>query len=205
MLTNVYVDGFNLYYGCLKGTPYRWLNLEALCSHLLPRHTIGRIRYFTAKVAARADDPQGPARQEAYLRALATSPRVSTHLGSFLTKVTRMPLANPRDRARTVKVIRTEEKGSDVNLATHLLVDAFQNDAEAFVVVSNDSDLTEPIYMVGHELKRVVGLVNPQRRRSQALLRCDPAFFKQIRPGVLAASQLPAQLDGGRIRRPEEW
>jgi len=39
MLTNVYVDGFNLYYGCLKGTPYKWLDLGALCQALLPPRT----------------------------------------------------------------------------------------------------------------------------------------------------------------------
>jgi hypothetical protein len=69
--TNVYVDGFNLYYGCLKGTPYKWLDLDALCRRLLPKHELGRIRYFTAIIAARPHDPSGPARQRAYLRALA--------------------------------------------------------------------------------------------------------------------------------------
>jgi hypothetical protein len=48
--TNVYIDGFNLYYGCLKGTPYKWLDLDALCRRLLPKHRLGRIRYFTAIV-----------------------------------------------------------------------------------------------------------------------------------------------------------
>jgi hypothetical protein len=37
MATNVYVDAFNLYYGCLKGTPYRWLDLGTLCTRLLPK------------------------------------------------------------------------------------------------------------------------------------------------------------------------
>jgi hypothetical protein len=46
MRTNVYVDGFNLYYGSLKGTQYRWLDLEAMCTQLLPppRHDVQRIR-----------------------------------------------------------------------------------------------------------------------------------------------------------------
>jgi hypothetical protein len=61
--TNVYVDGFNLYYGCLKGSPYRWLDLEALCAHLLPKHTIHRVRYFTARVAARPGKPHDPVHQ----------------------------------------------------------------------------------------------------------------------------------------------
>ena len=55
MATNVYVDAFNLYYGCLKGTPYRWLDLGAPCRRLLPKDEIKRIRYFTATVSARPD------------------------------------------------------------------------------------------------------------------------------------------------------
>jgi hypothetical protein len=70
LLTNVYIDGFNLYYGCLKGTPHKWLDLDALCRRLLPKHRIGRIRYFTAIVSARPNDPSGPDRQRIYLRAL---------------------------------------------------------------------------------------------------------------------------------------
>jgi hypothetical protein len=57
MLTNIYVDGFNLYSGALKGTPFRWLDLNKLCSLLLPRFTINRIKYFTARIRARHDDP----------------------------------------------------------------------------------------------------------------------------------------------------
>jgi hypothetical protein len=69
---SVYIDGFNLYYGCLEGTACRWLDLEALCRRLFPRDTIHRIRYFTAIVSARPSDPQQPQRQQAYLRALNT-------------------------------------------------------------------------------------------------------------------------------------
>lgn len=130
--TNVYIDGFNLYYGCLKGTPYKWLDLDALCRRLLPRHELGRIRYFTAIVAARPPDSSGPVRQRTYLRALATMPHLSIHLGRFLTSHVRMPLVAPPVRGpRTVEVIKTEEKGSDVNLATYLLADAFRQECEA--------------------------------------------------------------------------
>ena len=54
---NVYVDGFNLYYGCLKGTEYRWLDLGAFCQKLIPSNPINRIRYFTARISARPLDP----------------------------------------------------------------------------------------------------------------------------------------------------
>jgi hypothetical protein len=72
--TNVYVDGFNLYYGCLRGTPHKWLDLDALCRRLFPRDRINRIRYFTAIVSARPGDPQQPRRQQAYLRASPSEP-----------------------------------------------------------------------------------------------------------------------------------
>ena len=208
VVTNVYIDGFNLYYGCLKGTPLKWLDLEALCARLLPGNEIKRIRYFTALVSAREDKPQGPVRQHTYLRALGTLPHVSVHLGHFLVTRTRMRLADPPATGpRTVEVTKTEEKGSDVNLATYLLVDAFRTDADAFVVISNDSDLMEPIRVVRHELGLVVGILNPQAQASRALLRCKPNFIKKIRAGVLAASQLPCQLtdDKGTITKPASW
>lgn len=210
MRTNVYIDGFNLYYGCLKGTPYRWLDLDALCTRLLPKHTIARVRYFTAKVSARPNKPHDPVHQDTYLRALATRPTVSIHLGHFLTKPTTMPLANPAPGGpRFAEVLKTEEKGSDVNLATYLLADAFRADAEAFVIISNDSDLTEPMRIVRHELGLVVGLVNPQlaKHRSHALLSCKPTFFKQLRTAPLAASQFPNTLTdaAGTIRKPPGW
>lgn len=212
LTTNVYIDGFNLYYGALKGSPYRWLDLEKLCSRLLApnRHTIGRIRYFTARISARPNDPQGPVRQETYLRALATLPTVSIHEGRFLTTIVPMPLAAPSPSGpRTVQVIKTEEKGSDVNLATAMLVDAYEDDAECFVVISNDSDLTEPTRVVCHDLGKAVGIVNPHvaRKRSRGLLSCNPTFFKQLRPTAVAHSQLPRQITdaAGTITKPASW
>jgi hypothetical protein len=208
MLTNVYIDGFNLYYGLLRGTPYKWLDLEVLCQNMLPGHEINRIRYCTAQVVARPGEPDTVSRQQAYLRALATLPMVSIHHGHFLTKVVRMPVAYPVPGGpRTVEVIKTEEKGSDVNLATHLLADAFRADAEGFVVISNDSDLMAPLRLVRHELGKVVGLLNPQPQQSRALLRCKPTFVKQLRRGVASVSQLPNKVQDqhGLIVRPSAW
>jgi hypothetical protein len=210
MRTNVYVDGFNLYYGCLKGTQYKWLDLDALARRLLPRDEIHRIRYFTARVAARPDNPYAPNRQDFYLRALATTPGLSIHLGRFQRKKARMRLAHPPATGpATVEVIKVEEKGSDVNLATYLVADAFRGEAEASVVISNDADLAEPIRLVRHELGLPVGIINPHPpyRRSIDLEAVHPTFFKQIRMRALRGSQLPDKLkdEQGEIRRPDKW
>ena len=149
-------------------------------------------------------------RQETYLRALKTVPGLTIHLGHYLTNSTRLQLANPiPGSAKTVEVIKSEEKGSDVNLATCLLSDAFRGDAEVFVVISNDSDFMAPIRVVLDELGLRVGLINPQpvEKRSRALLSCHPTFFKQIRQGALASSQFPNEVQAatGLVKRPIGW
>src|SRR5262245_64630730 len=75
--TIVYIDGFNLYYRRLKGTPYRWLNLDIMCRLLLPDNQIDHINYYTARIT----DSDRFSRQDVYLRALATLPAVSITYG----------------------------------------------------------------------------------------------------------------------------
>ena len=105
-----------------------------------------------------------------------------------------------------MQVIKTEEKGSDVNLTCYLLLDAFRRDFETAVVVSNDSDLKEPMAIVQPEMSLPIGVVNPHPagRRSRAF---QPDFFKQLREKDLVRSQFPAILrDGhGTIRKPAGW
>ncbi len=207
MIANVYVDGFNLFYGALRRSPYRWLDVGALARILLPRDDIHRIRYFTARVTSRPDDPGKAQRQDVYLRALRTTPGLTVHFGLYLTSTVRMPLAAPGPGvARTVEVIKTEEKGSDVNLATYLLLDAFRQDCQVAVVLTNDSDLKEPIAVAQRELGLVVCVVNPHppERRSRAL---QAGLFRRLRPGALARSQFADVLEdrNGKIHKPPGW
>lgn len=205
--TIVYVDGFNFYYGAVKGTPHKWLDFEALCRRLLPNDDIIKIRYFTARISSQPNDPRQVNRQETYLRALATLPLVEIHYGRFVTRTVRMPLANPpKVGPQTVEVRRTEEKGSDVNLAAFLLRDAFQGQCDTAVVISNDSDLAEAVRLAQTDGGVKVGVVNPHpaRRRSA---RLHGTFFKQLRPGVLAQTQLPPVVYDARgpIHKPSGW
>ena len=163
-------------------------------------------RYFTALVKARPDDPQQSQRQQTFLRALKTLPNITIHYGSFLSNPTRLPLVHPTPRARTAEVIKTEEKGSDVNLASLLLADGFREKYEVSVVISNDSDLVLPIQIVRDELNLPVGVVNPRGHPSRELLAVS-SFFKRIRPGLLEASQFPDHLqdEQGTISKPAAW
>lgn len=253
MKTNIYVDGFNLYYGCLKDTPYRWLDLAKMSRAVLrPEHEINRIRYFTAKVQPTPDDASKPTRQNLYLRALRTIAGLTIHEGHFLAHPKWMPLyfgedekrpgppLSPRPREARVlmkapdgtgsiwrdldadntdghlplrphpafsRILKFEEKGSDVNLATYLLLDAFRKDFECAVVVSNDSDLTGPIHVVRRELGLAVGVVNPHPKPAIQLQRVAK-FLLQLTPVVLSRSQFPARITdahGRQITKPNSW
>jgi len=207
MKTNIYVDGFNLYYGCLKDTPYRWLDIRALCQQILPQNMIHRIRYFTALVDSRPTNPQQRQRQQIYLRALRTIPNLSIHYGHYLASKVRMPLVNPPDQGpRTVEVIKTEEKGSDVNIATYMLTDAFDTDCEVMVLLSNDSDLVLPVSIIRKKFNLVVGMMNPQKKPSVQLQKAT-AFYRPIRSGPLSVCQFPTQLTDaqGSFSRPSSW
>lgn len=206
MRTIVYIDGFNLYYGALRRRPHlKWLDISKLARLLLPGDEIVGIRYFTARISARANDPDGPRRQQVYLRALRTlEPLVSIHYGQFLTSTTRAAVVAPPPP--TIEVWKTEEKGSDVNLATYLLLDAFDARMELAVIVSNDSDLVTPLKALRHRFQIGIGLLNPHDNPSRSLVP-EAQFIKQVRAGPLAASQFPDVLtdEHGEIRRPDAW
>ena len=218
MATNVYIDGFNLYYGALRRTPYKWLDLANLSQRLFPTHVINRIRYFTARVSALPHDQQVAARQDVYLRALRTIPAITIHEGFFLSHATlapQYPLAYrpenlpPSRPPQAVQVLKTEEKGSDVNLATHLLLDAFRDDFDEAVVMSNDSDLAEPIRVVVNELGKRVTVVNPHFRRAptRKLLQVASSTLRQINRSALGNSQFPSPMidASGSFTKPAGW
>lgn len=207
--TIVYVDGFNLYYRAVKGTAYKWLDLAALARDALrPTNNIVKIRYFTAMVSGKRD-PEMPQRQQTYLRALKSIPTVEIHKGRFLVTRKWAALADPpphmfRPVPATVSLEKTEEKGSDVNLASWLVRDAFKNEFDVAVVVSNDTDLVEPIRMVTQEVGKPVGLLCPTTAPARSLATVA-TFCRFLTPGRLAAAQFPDHIAGTTIRRPDAW
>jgi len=206
--TRIYIDGFNLYYGAVKDTPYKWLNLRRMCELLLPEFSIERIKYFTARVSARKGDPHKPTRQQIYLRALRTLPDLDIIYGRFLSHDVVMPLAEPvPGRPKCAKVIKTEEKGSDVNIAAHLIYDGYRRAYDVAVLVTNDSDLLEPIRIVHTELGLPVGILNPHEQTPSRVLLRYASFIRHIRHGVLAASQFPETLtdEKGTFHKPPVW
>jgi uncharacterized LabA/DUF88 family protein len=205
--TFVYVDGFNLYYRALKARPYKWLDLHALAAKILSPNEIVEVKYYTARVSGKRD-PGEPGRQNAYLRALKTIPGLSIHYGRFLPKKIWRPMVNPPPTgSEYIEVYSAEEKGSDVNLASHLIRDGFQRKYEVAVVVSKDTDLTEPIRIVAKELGLPVGLICPDGEVPDDLKKAA-SFVRHIVNHDLAASQFPNPIfgrNGKPIHKPPHW
>ena len=205
----VYVDGFNLYYRALKRTRYKWLDLHALSQDLLgPQSTIEGIRYFTAPVSGK-EDRETAIRQQRYLLALGTLPKLTVHLGNFLTSVKVRQLETPLPDGTThVRVLHTEEKGADVNLATHLVNDAWEDRFDVALIFSQDTDLLEPVRLVQDKLGKKLGVVVLDGQ-GPGKLAAAGGFRKHLTHSRLAAAQLPPVVSFGRkgkmVHQPEEW
>jgi len=116
---------------------------------------------------------------------------------------------NPDRPPLVVQVLRTEEKGADVNLATYLLVDCFENDFDEAIVISNDSDLALPIEKVVSQFEKIVGVINPHSKRglSGNLIKVANFHIRTINKKVLAACQFPMTLTDSQVTftKPVTW
>ncbi len=192
VLTNVYIDGFNLFYGALKGSTLKWLDVRRLAETLFPDDQINHVYYFTARLRTTDGSSGGRQRQDVYLRALGTVPALSLVYGTF------------RRRGES-----WEEKKTDVNLATTLIFDAFLGEFEQAVVITNDSDLVNPIQRLRDELGMRITVVNPRRRqKTHHELRDAATEVIRIKEEHLKVSQLPPRVQdvsGRWISKPPHW
>ena len=215
MRTYIYIDGFNFYYGVVKDTPYKWLDFMELFKKVLkPEHDILAIKYFTALVTGKFD-PNQPVRQKTFIRALQKYiPELSVYYGQFNSHTINAPLAHPiSDKTfgkhiKFANIIKTEEKGSDVNLALHVLNDAWRDVYDCAVIVSNDSDLAESLRLIKEQNKKMIGVIYPstnkKRHPSKALTQYAD-FTKSILESTLKACQLPDPIPGTNISKPADW
>ena len=110
----------------------------------------------------------------------------------------------PTPTERFALVYKTEEKGSDVNLGTHLVNDAAHGRFDLAILVSNDVDLAEALRIAREDWQKGIGVVPPQNPIVDGL-RKQAHFFKYIRKDVLRDCQLPDPIPNTSIRKPPRW
>ena len=225
--TRVYVDGYNLYYGCLKSTPYKWLDLIILfercilpssapsSSELLPL----AIKFFTAKILEKAakalDSVSSQARYHTALRKLY-SDRIDIIEGYYSLIESKAKLVDsidsatwPRDCQETL-VWKLEEKQSDVNLALHAYHDAITNEVEQVVIVTNDTDIAPALSLIRSHTNVQIGLVVPARHHQRVPNSELAELAHWVRTHIsleeLAIAQLPRVIPGRKpTMKPESW
>lgn len=225
--TRAYVDGYNLYYGCLKGTPYKWLDLWILFEkHILPSSTPDRsvllplgIKYFTAKILEKAakapDSVSSQARYHTALRKLYDG-RIELIEGYYSLIESKASLIDvdapqtwPRDCAQAL-VWKLEEKQSDVNLALQAYHDAITDAVDQVVIVTNDTDIAPALKLIREHTSVQIGLVVPTRIQERIpnteLAELAHWVRTHINEGELATAQLPRVIGGRKPTiKPDSW
>jgi uncharacterized LabA/DUF88 family protein len=209
----IYVDGLNLYKQLLQFHPrYKWLDLTTLSKKLLPNHEILMIRYFTARIKPPFTDPDAANRQDTYLYALQSlKPRIAINFGRMSSKDKVYPISpvklDPEGNLVLAKVKVTEEKGTDVALASQMVFDAAMKSADLYVLISSDSDFEPTLRLLNDQLGSKIALFSPSRIPSRSLLISEKMLVKTIRESVLKVSQFPnpVRVNGHQIYMPDEW
>ncbi len=222
--TIAYIDGFNLYFGSLKGTPYRWLDLSRLAWQLCHQQSsdcnLIATKYYTAeikvKLSPRKEDSYKA--QQDYLSSLqahskAQNSKLEIIKGRYNVQPRRYyAYQEPVDFDNKLSVWVPEEKQTDVAIATDLLCDAQDNICDQVVIFSNDSDLAPALRAVKSRWpNKIIGVVAPirdGRRRASTDLELIADWTRHgIKEDELASSQLPDKVQTRKrvISKPKHW
>ena len=212
MRTIVYIDGFNLYYGLLRETPWMWIDLLALSRKLLTdRYQISEIKYFTAKIRSDRFAAISPHDQACYLQALTANPVLKVIEGYYKRFSVKLPFAKEPctscGKVAYATVWKTEEKKSDVNLAVEIVSDAYENRLDAVVLISGDADLTAALSVACYRHHKTTVVFNPHPSECAELRRLS-TFYRNIPRDLPASCQLPDEVtlpNGRTIHRPPSW
>jgi uncharacterized LabA/DUF88 family protein len=204
----VYIDGFNLYYGSMKDSSCKWLNIQTYFERLRQDDDIQKIWYFTARVSGAA-----ASRQQPYLEALSTLPKVKIKYGLFKDKTQKCKVAACNLPASQKKYKVPEEKGTDVNIALQMLDDAYQGLCDRIILVSGDSDLVPAIELIKKRHTQIkisvyIPATNPKRGAATELRNSADNDHTLAPNNLMVQSQFPINViisPTRTITKPSSW
>jgi uncharacterized LabA/DUF88 family protein len=216
--TTVYVDGYNLYYGLLRKSPFKWLDLYKLFQQPLLGEScdVSEVRYYTAPILGKlSDDPQSPHRQRTYLQALRKMPpnKVRIIEGRMKASTPYLRLVNSIKQAPEMthaQVHVLNEKNTDVNMASDLITGAWTGEYEQAVICTNDTDISGALSVIRkHHSQIILGLIAPipgnDHRKIAINLINLTNWSKVLSPVHLANAQLPEKIPNTSIYKPDSW
>jgi len=215
----VYIDGFNLYFGLRAATGGNkkltkriyWLDIQKLAERIVQGRQLICVKYFTARIKG---NPHKQDRQNAFLDAIRWHcNKVQMFEGRYLLremicrKCHRVSSDMACPHCKTLNRM-PEEKKSDVNIATQMLKDAYENLFDTAYLISADSDLVPPVEIIRSmsPSKRVIVFFPPNRFSLELKNAASTQLF--ITPAIIRQSHLPDSIpkpDGKFITIPTEW
>ncbi|MFJ3685591.1 NYN domain-containing protein [Pseudomonas sp. NPDC090208] len=229
MRTACFVDGYNLFYGLLAGTEFKWLDLQALLAHILrvedPETTLQAVNFFTSGVkpslASRGIISQQA--QNTYLRALVAR-GVEVFWGRHQLESGKAPRFvdknTPASRANQVEIWKLEEKETDVHIAISMYRLAARQATlppeqriEQLVLVSADTDMTPALRAIHEDFPDMrLGVILPHH---EGIKRTVPGSLKPyvhwmrhvVTNAELAAHQFPQRVPTRKkpAEKPDYW
>lgn len=197
----VYIDGFNLYFGLVERNwrKYLWLDIKKFASSLLlTNQTLVHTKYFTSRITKPISKQR---RQSNFIDALNSLTEFSIFYGRYQAQVRKCENCG-------FTTFISNEKKTDVNIATELLVDAFQNTFDTAIIVSADADLTSPIVAIRRLFpgKSVVVAFPPRRNSYELRSVASTHYF--IGEHNFRENLLPDEItttNGFVLNRPDKW
>lgn len=229
MRTACFVDGYNLFYGLLAGTQYKWLDLPALLAHIVrvehPDSAIDAVSFFTSgvKPSLATRGIASKEAQDAYIRALIAR-GVSVFYGRHQLESGKAPRfidkETPASRADQVEIWKLEEKETDVHIAISMYRLAARQAAlplseriEQLVLVSADTDMTPALRALREDFPDLrLGVILPHR---EGIQRTVPGSLKEyahwmrhvVKETELAKHQFPGRVPTRKkpAIKPDYW
>lgn len=196
-----YIDGYNLYFGLKESgfNRYLWLNIQGLVQSLLKpnQHLVG-VKYFTTLVT---DDVDKRQRQKQFITALQTLPLVTIFYGKFQKQQNSCNACGNKYRTNS-------EKMTDVNIATQLVHDYYQDNFDMAMVISGDTDLIPPIKLINENSKtKRVFVAFPPNRINEDVRKHAKGDLVIGRKKLLDAqfSDIVVNANGQNILKPSQW
>ena len=229
MRVRVYVDGFNLFYGALKAKIkpeidldtknrikeekkiLRWLDLNKLVKEFVKGENvvINKINFYTADIKPRSEGDKSPLNQQEYYKALNSFSNIKICKGRYDSHSKSLPIYPLTNPLQFATVLNSEEKGSDVNFASHLVFDACKDEFDMAVIITNDSDLLEPIKIACQLGKKILILCPHSYINNDFLINFDTKSLRKISAKNIKNSQLDDVIystEGNIIaQRPDYW
>lgn len=225
MDTIVYIDGYNLFYGRLRNTAFKWLDpfilFQSIAKIQNPSSNIIKVKYFTAPVKANfsSHGQESSIAQQSYHRALQAIYANEFEIieGYHTVEKGYPPLYNrPIDKDDRVEIWKFEEKQTDVNIALHMYRDAMRESSSQQILASNDSDLELALKLIAKDKPEIIlGLVIPRakptgkhfRPPNKGLSRHVNWTRSHILDQECQAAQLPNMVPTNKkpIHKPNYW